>query len=221
MHADARFVDRAILLQRFDASVERWREGSDFRPVTNDANEIAAAVLLLRDLRANDRLLYEPRLTATRKSLDFCVQWDDGARSWVDMKTVAPGWQDDEAAWQRFRKIAASFPASTQLIVAQEFGGAGLSGQFIKARWSFVQRCIELEAKIALLTPAERGPVRLLFCNEGAWHEDDLEDFCRFLSYRPVPPRRLGAERSRAIYERAWDHLCPYYRRLLLSRTSP
>jgi hypothetical protein len=180
MLADTRFVDRAQLLRRFDASVKRWREGAEFRSVINDANEIAAAALLLRDLRANDRLFYEPRLTGTPKSLDFCVQWADGGRSWVDVKTVAPRWQDDEAAWERFRQIAESFPANTQLIVARQFGGAGLSGQYIKARWSFVQRCVELEAKIALLTSAEHGPVRLLFCSEGAWHEDDLEDFADF-----------------------------------------
>ena len=43
--------------------------------------------------------LYEPRLSATPKTIDFGVEWADGGRSCIDIKTVAPGWQDDDAAW--------------------------------------------------------------------------------------------------------------------------
>jgi hypothetical protein len=174
---DSRFSDADILVQRFEAAVVRWRSSDDFRPVINDANELCAASEILDDLRSVDRLLYEPRLSATPKSIDFCVEWADGGRSWIDMKTVAPGWQDDDAAWERIRQIAAEAPANTHLIVHRDHAGAALGGQMIKARWSFIQRAIALEAKIALLNEAERGPVRLLLCSDGARHRDELEDF--------------------------------------------
>jgi hypothetical protein len=93
---------------------------------------------------------------------------------------VAPHWDDSDASWQRLCEIADEFPENAKLVVDRQFAGAALGGQFVKARWSFVQRTVELEAKIALLTDAEQGPVQLLFCSEGAWHEDDLEDFADF-----------------------------------------
>ena len=106
------------------------------------------------------------------------------------MKTVAPQWKNDAAAWEQFSRIASDFPDSATLIVGRDFCGAALGTQFLKARWSLIQRTIELEAKMALLTPAERGPVRLLVCNEGAWHEDDLlRRFCGLLFQRPLPSR--------------------------------
>lgn len=177
---DGRFPDANALAQRFEASVSHWRTSDAFRPVINDANELCAAAEILNDLSPTDRLLYEPRLRATPKSIDFCVEWADGGRSWIDMKTVAPGWQDDEVAWARIEQITTDLPANTHLIVQRDLAGAALGGRMIKARWSFIQRAIELEAKITLLTEAERGPVRLLLCSEGAWHRDELEDFADF-----------------------------------------
>ena len=60
-------------------------------------------------------------------------------------------------------------------------GGAGISSQEIKARWSFISRTIEVESKSALIPANERGPVWLLFCSDrSAWHADDLEDFADF-----------------------------------------
>ena len=177
---DARFPDATRMVKRFETAIARWRQSNDFRPVINDANELIAAAEILRDLRATDQLLYEPKLVRTRKSIDFGVVWADGGRSWIDMKTVAPGWQDDETAWNRITEIADAAPNNTRLILDRNFSGAAIGGQWIKARWSFVQRAVELEGKIAQLTRTESGPVRLLFCSEGAWHQDDLEDFADF-----------------------------------------
>lgn len=177
---DGRFIDAHVMVRRFEAAVTRWRTSDDFRPVINDANELCAAAELLGDLRPDDYLRYEPRLSRTPKSIDFCVEWADGGRSWIDMKTVAPGWQDDEAAWTRVQQIAEEMPDNTHLLLDRSWAGAAIGGQRIKARWSFVQRTAELESKIALLSEAERGPVRLLLCSEGVWHKDDLEDFADF-----------------------------------------
>jgi hypothetical protein len=178
--ADTRFAGAKAFVRGFENSVTHWRKAGNFRSVINDANELSAAAAILEDMRPQDRLLYEPKLAQTPKSIDFCVVWADGARSWIDMKTVAPQWKDDAAAWEQFSRIASDFPRSATLIVDRDFCGAALGTQFLKARWSLIQRTIELEAKMALLTTAERGPVRLLLCNEGAWHEDDLEDFADF-----------------------------------------
>jgi hypothetical protein len=180
LRSDLLFSNADLLIRRFNDVTGRWQPTDDFRSIINDGNELCAAAALLGDLRPGDRLHYEPRLQATAKSIDFRVEWHDGGRSWVDMKTVAPGWQNDEAAWQRFCKIASDFPRNATLLVDRNFCGAALGGQALKARWSFVQRTLELEAKIAFLTEAERGPVRLLLCNDGTWHEDDLEDFADF-----------------------------------------
>jgi len=175
--ADTRFAGAKAMVGRFEDCVARWHKGGNFRSVINDGNELSAAAAILDDMRSQDRLLYEPKLVQTPKSIDFCVVWADGARSWIDMKTVAPQWKNDTAAWEQFSRIANDFPDNAALIVDRAFCGAALGTQFLKARWSLIQRTIELEAKMALLTPAEKGPVRLLVCNEGAWHEDDLEDF--------------------------------------------
>jgi len=168
------------MAERFEASVIQWRQSYDFRPVINNADELCAVDQILRHLTSADRLMYEPRLLGTSKSIDFCITPTEGTRRWIDMKTIAPGWQDDEAAWERITRIAADLPANSRLVLDRHFAGAALGGQMIKARWSFVQRATELEAKISLLTEQERGPVRLLLCSEGSWHEGDLEDFADF-----------------------------------------
>jgi hypothetical protein len=177
---DRRFASSGDFVARFDRSVERWRTGGEIRQLINDANELAAAAALLNVLKADDALSYEPRLSGTPKTIDFLIQGKDGSRGWIDMKTVAPAWNNDDGAWKRLVEIAKGFPSNAQLVVNRDFCGAAIGGQTLNARWSFVQRTIEVEAKAALLTVQERGPVRLLFCSAGEWHKDDLEDFADF-----------------------------------------
>jgi hypothetical protein len=178
--ADHRFPDAANLVGRFDASVDQWKRSGMFRPVINEGNELGAAASILTHLTAADRLRYEPRLSSTPKTIDFLVELQDGTRAWIDMKTVAPTWQDDDAAWERLTRIAADFPANASLVVDRHFCGAAIGGHLLKARWTFVQRAVELEHKITLLSQQEQGRVRLLLCSDGSWHEDDLEDFADF-----------------------------------------
>jgi hypothetical protein len=111
----------------------------------------------------------------------FLVIGEQSHRAWIDVKTVAPQWQDDDEAWQRFLDIAAEFPSNARLGVRRDFCGAAISGQAIKARWTSIRRTIEVEQKAALISPAEKGRVWLLFCSDsGAWHPDELEDFADF-----------------------------------------
>jgi len=179
---DARFPDAHKLLKRFDHEVEVWRskkhQGFTFRQVVNFGNEVAAAVGLLDHVTNLETLHYEPRIPGVRKSLDFLLLDGNGNRVWVDVKTVAPQWVDDEPEWQRFLAIARDFPRNARFGVQRKFGGAGLAGQAIKTRWSFVSRTLEVEEKAALIPESLRGPVTLLFCsNRFDWHPDDLEDF--------------------------------------------
>jgi hypothetical protein len=144
-------------------------------------NELAAAAVLLQRTAANAQVHYERRLLRTPKSIDFCIGAANGQLEWIDVKTVAPTWQDDAAAWARFEAISADFPGSAQLAVNRNFAGAAIAGNELKARWSFVQRTLELEEKQSLLDATERGPVRLLLCSgAGAWEVDALEDFADF-----------------------------------------
>lgn len=181
LRADNRFMDAQKLIGRFEEDVRRWRAGGQVRALIEDVNELAAAAALLNlDIDEDIALHYEPRLANTRKTIDFLVRWPDGKRSWVDVKTVAPLWCDDEASWDRFKKIAAEFPSNSRLMVSQQWAGAAISGQEIKARWSFIQRTVEVEQKASLLRDDERGPVRLLLCSNGAFSDDVLEDFADF-----------------------------------------
>jgi hypothetical protein len=180
LRADRRLVGLSALEQNFDNSVAAWQARGDFRPVINCGNELAAAAALLPRLAENAQLQYERRLLGTGKSIDFCVQAENGTVEWIDMKTIAPGWQDDADAWARLMQIAVQFPDNAQLIVDRQFGGAAIGLQAMKARWGFVQRTVEFERKLTLLSESEHGPARLLLCSEGSWHEDDLEDFADF-----------------------------------------
>ena len=177
--ADPRFPDAHMLTGRFEAAVGRWEAGGAFLPVIHDGNELAGAHTILKHIGDEDRLRYEARLAGTAKSIDFLVETKEGP-VWIDFKTVAPQWQDDDASWERFERIAADFPAHARLVVDRAWSGAALSGQELKSRWSFIQRTVEAEQKAALLQDHERGPVWLLLCSNGAWHLDGLEDFADF-----------------------------------------
>ena len=133
LRADPRLKDADKLIARFSGNVTRWRAGGEFRPIVEDANELAAAVELLR-LDASDVVIrYEPKLMNTAKSIDFSLEWPDGTRSWLDVKTVAPQWIDDAASWQRFENLEAAFPNNARLIVSRNWAGAAISGLEIKA----------------------------------------------------------------------------------------
>jgi hypothetical protein len=177
---DARFPSAAVSVGRFEKSVTRWRQNRDIRQIINDGNELAAAAAILENMEPCETLSYEPRLAGTPKTIDFLVTGADGTRRWIDMKSVAPVWKDDDEAWQKVVKVAGEFPGNATLIVDRQWSGAAIGSQFINARLSFLQRAVDLEKKIALLTPQEQGEVRLLLCSNGSWHEDDLEDFADF-----------------------------------------
>ncbi|WP_298215154.1 hypothetical protein [Acidocella sp.] len=114
LRADPRFQNAEKLTARFSAAVTRWRAGGQVRPIVEDANELAAAAALLRLDSSEAAIRYEPPLKNTDKSIDFGLEWPDGTRSWIDVKTVAPKWMDDDASWRRskaWRRTSPTMPA--------------------------------------------------------------------------------------------------------------
>jgi hypothetical protein len=185
--ADVRFKDGSKLTDRFLHEVDIWNRTGMFKPVIEIGNELAAAECLLGRLHSGDRLLYEQPMAGTKKRIDFLIISGSGKHAWVEVKTVAPEWVNDEAGWQRYMRIAKDF-TNAQLIVDREFEGAAIAGQAIKARWSFIQQTVEVEARAALIPDGLKGPVSLLFCSTGFdWHRDELEDFADY--YRAGKPR--------------------------------
>lgn len=188
MESDPRFVNVGALASRFRDRAALWKgSGADgARPkhhvhaLIEDGNEVATAWALLERMEAGDTLAYEPRLADTEQSLDFMVRRADGSRLWFEVKSVRPGWDDSDESWQRYEMIAAEFPDNAGLVVDRRWGGAALSGQAIKTRWSFIRQTIEVERKAALLAPEQHGPVRLVLCSSGSWNADDLEDFADY-----------------------------------------
>jgi hypothetical protein len=179
---DLKFLGRDRLIARFEDQFGRWQPGPGrtFSQILETINEIAAAVAMLDSSEDITELAYEPRLSQTDRTIDFRITFASGRRCWIDVKTVAPEWRDDDAGWKRFEAIATGFPSNARLVVDKNLAGAALSGLEIKARWTFIQRTRETEQKEALLSPEEKAPVRLLFCSNGALRKDALEDFADF-----------------------------------------
>lgn len=179
--SDGRLKEGKKLIARFEQEVETWKKTDKFRPVIEIGNEVAAAECFLNSLGKSEQLTYEPKMTGTQKRIDFQKIDAAGCREWFEVKTVAPQWADDEAGWQRFMRIAQDFPENARLVVEKEWAGAAIAGQAIKARWSFIQRTVEVEERCTVIPETEKGPVWLVFCSTGvAWSPDELEDFADF-----------------------------------------
>jgi len=178
---DSRFINSIQLINRFQSEIQVWEKTALFKPLIEIGNELASAEKLLDHLTANDTLTYEPPIIGTNKKIDFLINAASGAYEWIEVKTVAPQWVDDQAGWIRFTQIAQEAPENASFIARREWAGAAISGQAIKARWSFIQRAAEIEARAQSIPKNQSGPISLLFCSTGlAWAKDELEDFADF-----------------------------------------
>ncbi|RUQ63061.1 hypothetical protein [Azospirillum doebereinerae] len=217
---DPRFVNAEALIGKFRrlaALLGEAPESRDYiRALIEDVNEMATAAALLDRMDGQATLHYEPPLAGTRKRIDFLVRSHDGSKAWFEVKSIRPSWDDGDASWQRFERLAAEFPGNARLVVQREFAGAALAGQAIKTRWGFLGRTAEVEQRAALLQPEDDGPVRLVLCSNGFdWTESDLEDFADFYRtgvFRPDDWSRnaipLFLEENGIVFTRRLAGLC-------------
>jgi hypothetical protein len=171
------FVGKEKLIARFDSAARTSAQNKSVRQCLEVINEIAAAIAIFQSIKTIRLVEYEPQLKRTPQRIDFKVQLQSGEFFWIEVKTIAPEWRDDDASWIRFQQLAEQFPSSARLVVDRALAGAALSGQAIKARWSFITRTLEVEKKARLLSMDEKAPMHLLFCSNGPWSQDSLEDF--------------------------------------------
>jgi hypothetical protein len=187
LSADKRFLNCGKLFSCFQEKVSAWRKNGDLKQVIDFGNELAAASCLLEPMATDARLEYEPAMIGTDKKIDFRRKTAAGTE-WFEVKTVAPLWTDDEPGWERFLKLALDFPEKAELIVNKKWCGSAVSGQAIKARWSFINYTVNTEERAALIPRDQQGPLRLILCSNGFdWHDDELEDFADF--YQTGKPR--------------------------------
>jgi hypothetical protein len=132
--------------------------------VQEKLNELAVGAALLSTMGEDETLSYGPPLLATKKTIDFRLNGTNGSAGWVDVKTVSPEWADTDERWERFLQIAADAPENVHIVRDKERGGAGISNQDLKTRWTFVQRTFALEEKIAAFDHSEKAPTSMLFC---------------------------------------------------------
>lgn len=177
---DQRFEDYKRFLELFDEKIDNWEKERNIRPLMEYANESCAAVSILGTMKEGEKLYYERKLNRTKKTIDFLIESSDGRLTWIDVKTIAPQWKDDEDNWERINKLRKESPRNATLYLFREGGGAAIGGVMINCRWAFIQRSKELEDKIELLEHSEYGEAYLLLCSEGLWLRHDLEDFTDF-----------------------------------------
>jgi hypothetical protein len=90
LEMDGRFIGLRALRENFEATVTEWKQYGKFRNAINFGNEISLALAMLDRVNDLAKLTYEPRLSATAKSVDFHMEGRTGEKAWVDSKTVAP-----------------------------------------------------------------------------------------------------------------------------------
>jgi hypothetical protein len=135
IEADCRFVGADALRNNFEKAVLEWKRYRRMRTAINFGNEICLALELLTRRSDIARLAYEPKLLGTKKSMDFYLECDDGARVWIDAKTVAPKNGDNQALKARLgfltksseveQKVAALTVAEHAPVYLAFFSGAG------------------------------------------------------------------------------------------------
>jgi hypothetical protein len=117
------FPDAARFLRRFDRVVDDWAcaRSDDAGGVIEALNE-AFVVRRLLDVKgaASARFTYEPRVTATGKSIDLLLQLGD-AKHYFDIKTIRPREPDARRSWSRYKEARPRLTERTDIVLEEEF----------------------------------------------------------------------------------------------------
>lgn len=186
-----RLTGAAKLWRQYEDARDAYRRGAtDFLPVYERINELAAAHVLLADATLNDAsIAYETPIAADGSLIDFTASWPGGRTLYVEVKTVHPRTKDTEASWANFEKRSAHHPEQVNYIVHKELMGGQLYGDAFSARSNFLNYSRQFEDRLAAAHAVRPGEGVLLVCGTGfRWHRDELEDFADFY--------RLGVHRE-------------------------
>ena len=98
---------------------------TDFLPVYERINEMAAAHALLSDFALHAATIaFERPIVAARSLIDFTVWWPDGRTLYIEVKTVHPRTKDSERPGLTIRGAARTIPR-TSTISSVRIGWAG------------------------------------------------------------------------------------------------
>jgi len=187
-----RFTNCDRLIERFTSVAATWQAhpSDNIRPITECVNELCIARKFLESEECT-RVLYEPPLEGTDKTIDYLVETTDGRRILFDVKTIHPEAGD---AWERFKSITdrGLLSDNTELVLDENWLGGEIAHSFLASREKFLGYTIELEAKIHAMGDKEGLSFAMVFCGNGyGWHLGQLEDFADFYisgSHRPDDP---------------------------------
>jgi len=177
----AQFTGGDTLLTRYSDAIRQVTEQGRklFSAVDEAHNEICVADGILADpSTANAKLLYEPALPNTDKTVDFILEEADGRLTVVDVKTIKPEARD---RWSQYERAVKEkwFPKNVLFVLEREWLGGELWHTAFTSRARFLEYAMELEGKLAAAAFGEMAHRRILMlCGEGFhWRQDELEDF--------------------------------------------
>jgi hypothetical protein len=195
---------RPIILgpsSRLEGGAKLWRQyrearnafhrgATDFLPLYERINEMAAAHVLLSDPTLHGATIaYEMPIAADGSLIDFTVSWPEGRPLYTEVKTVHPRTADSEATWARYERRRVNHPENADYIAHRRWLGGKLSGDSFSARSSFMTYSHQFEKRLAAANKVRPGEGVLLVCGRGIeWHLSNLEDFVDFY--------RLGVHRE-------------------------
>jgi hypothetical protein len=179
-----RFPESHRLLDRLSAALKAvvkhgW---SKFSGIDEAHNEICVAIAILESREPPvARLLYEPPLVGTSKSVDFVAEYVGGATCFVDVKTIVPRSKD---RWEQYATAQGEgwLPDNVSVTLLKEWLGGELWHNKVAARSRMLEYASELESKLAAMEFSNASDcVFLVLCSNGFhWHPDELEDFVAF-----------------------------------------
>lgn len=174
------------LWSQFTVAVAVYRKhgNSKVGAIIERVNELAVARIILSDESLMPgRILYEPKITADGRRIDFVVPAMEGERFclYIEVKTVRPTAEDSTDNWKKYEGRKKFHPKNVTFHVDRQLLGAQIYSNSFSARSQFMQYAREFEIRLAEANTLQPGRGLLVFCGSGfEWHYSELEDFADF-----------------------------------------